>query len=586
MYCYNCGNKIKNKMYKCPFCETKIDSSLINKVVLENTWAEIAKTCPIFSDTHCKVFTVDGKQITISNDNYIFAHIHTFINHLYNQILRDIEYVYDHWSFDELVKDGEEFVHNKLTNVGNAILGFKYKNSGEITDDDKMAFMTLMQHVEFAWAPIYATAEEFGDLQGVLAERRKAMHIERTSQWVGGGFGFSGAIKGKIKADILNAGASAINSGRNMVQKAIQAGIDRSNINKLKKEIKNSSELKNAVFCEIKQYFIDWNKVLSAIFIGDSKKFEKVGFDTADMVKKQIMPSYSEAFDILNSNPYNVLAYISIYQEKPQTGAVLSEIARFCGIEGTVLPRFQTVDKIRFDNGDLNLHSIGFDTDETELRKIKETLIELERNNPAYTLDLPDLKNNKTIEEQRYHRRVDELLALSHIENAKQTVTDAFNNHSWGEAVNLLAQKNDDAINNLLFYKLTYILKQKGSKAVISALNGTLPTLVADILIIHWHKENPSKYENMLQTVIKMGHVFPIAYYGERCYLNSDKLKDEGVKKLLYAAEKNCALALMYVGRFYKNGSNGIYRDSETAKSYLNVAVALGEYNAKKDLQN
>ena len=290
-------------MYKCPYCETKIDSSLINKIVLENTWAEIAKTCPLFSDSHCKTFIVDGKEITISNDNYIFAHIHTFINHLYNQTSQEIEYVYDHWSFNELVKDGEEFVHNKLSAVGNAILGFKYKNSGEITDDDKTAFIMLMKHVEFAWEPIYAIAEEFDDLQGVLAERRKAMNIERTTQWVGGGFGIYGAIKGKIKADLLNAGASAVNTGRNIMQKAIQSGIDRSNINKLKKEIKNSSELKNAVFSEINRYFINWNKILSAIFLGDRNKFEKVELDTIEMVKNQAFPSYSESFDILNNNP-------------------------------------------------------------------------------------------------------------------------------------------------------------------------------------------------------------------------------------------------------------------------------------------
>ena len=586
MYCYNCGNKIKNQMYKCPFCETKIDSALINEVVLENTWAEIAKSCPSFSKSKHKVFTVDEKGITISGENYVFANIHSFINKLYHQTLTDIEYIYDHWTFDELVKRGEEFVYNKLSDVGNAILGFKYKNSGEITDDDKFGFMMLMQHVEFAWAPIYATAEEFDDLQDVLAERRNSMNIERTGQWVGGGFGLSGAIKGKIKADILNAGASAINSGRNLVRKTIQSGIDRSNINILKKEVKNSPELKNAVFSEINQYFIDWTKTLSAIFIGDSNKFEKVGMDTADMVKKQIMPSYSEAFDILNTNPYNILAYVSIYHEKPQTGVALAEIVRFCGIETNVLPRFQTVDKIRFNDGKIKLHSVGIDTDETDLRKIKEILVELEKNNPAYTLDIPALKNAQTVEEQRYHRKVDELLAISHIEKAKQTVNEAFNNHSWGEAVNILLQKNDDAINNLLFYKLTYLLNQKGSKTIISALKGTLPPLVADILIIHWHRENPSKYENMLQTVIKMGHVFPIAYYGEWCYLKAGSLKDEGIKKLIYAAKKNCALALMYVGRFYKNGSDGKYRDSEVALSYLNTAVALGEYNAKKDLQN
>lgn len=582
MYCYNCGKQIYNGMQKCPYCDIMIDKSEISQLVLENTWSEIAEKCPCFSEASEKIFYVDGRKISISGDTYIYASINSFMCNLYNQTYETLSSYYDNSSFDTLVSDGENFLKKKLNNVGNAILGFKYKNSGIITDDDKMGFLLLAKHVEFAWAPIYAVAEEFDDLKELLSERRKAMNVERTSEWVGGGIGISGAIKGKIQADILNAGASVANSAGNFVRRSIQAGIDRSNINELKKEVKNNPELKDAVFSEIKKFFVDWTNILSAIFLHDSKKQDKVYLQMMDNFDTEDILSYSESLDKLEKNPYCILAYSSIYYHNRKAGEALSQMAVFCGIAEMVLPTFQVVDRRQLDEGKLKLPTVGFDTEESELLKIKERLLELEKNNPAYVLDLPTLKNEDTIREQRYHKKVDELISIIRIEKIKPIVEKTFEKNNLKDASCILLNKRDCFIDNLIFRKYLWILSQEGSDAFISKFNSEIPQLATDALLVYLHGRNSSKYDSALEAVAKLGHPFVMAYYGEYCY--KDGNKEIGVDYLVKAAKQNCALALRYLGIFYKSGLAGFYRDYDTAKSYLSVAIALGDYESKKEL--
>lgn len=572
-------------MSKCPYCDITIDTSNISKLVLENTWAEIAKKCPQFSNSDRKTFNIDGHQITISEDNYTYAYIHSFINNLYNQVYKELSDYYDDYTLDTLVKNGEEFLNKKLSIVGNAILGFKYKNSGVITENDKQAYLMLMKHVEFAWAPIYTVAEEFDDLQDTLSKRRKAMKVEKTSQWVGGGFGLSGAIKGKVTADILNAGSSVANSVGNLARKAIQAGIDRSNVNKLKKEIKNSSELKNAVFTEIKQYFIDWTKTLSAIFLKDGKKFEKVEAQMLDMLDDSSDLTYLDAFEVLAKNPYNILAYSTIYYHNATAGAILSEMAHFCGIEHVVLPTFQTADNMHVNEGKIKFPNVGYDTDESELRKIKETLVGLEKNNPAYILNLPILQNENTIKEQRYHKKVDMLLALIHIEKIKKTVDQTFEKYDLKNASKMLLKQQDCYIDNFVFKEFLWILDNEGRDAFIAKFDSDIPQLATDALLVHLRKNDLYKYNSALEAVAKLGRPFPMAHYGEECYNSSEEYREIGAQFLIKAREHNCALALRYIGLFYKNGLFGFFKDADIANTYFTLAVALGDYEAKKELK-
>ena len=577
MYCYNCGKMIYNGVKKCPCCEMEIDHSEINEIVLQNTWAHISETCPTIEKPHRKIFNIGEKQIIISGDYYIFAYINVFINYLRNQIVGEFSKYYDSCDFDSLVKTGEGWLRKNFRNVGNAILGFKYKNSGHITRDDQMTIAQMVQSSEYIWSTIYSIAEEFDDLKSELAARRQVMHIDRKDYWVGGGFGVSGAIKGKIQADILNAGASIKNSVANFASQAIQAGIDRSKIEKLKKEIKNNPELKEILLKAVEKFFADCTSFLVDIYLENREKFEKI-----EMLDKRKF-TYAEALSVLNDNPYNISAYSSIYYHDPQAGESLSKMAQFLGVEDFVYAVLRLADGALFEEGKLDLHSIGFDTEVTELKRIKSVLLELEKNNPGYVCDL---ENENTRKEQRYHRKVDELLALNHIGECEKLVEKTFNENSFKDSVLLLIKYNDAAINNLLFNRLMGALKQEGGRAIINEFGKDLPAFVADALIVHWYQTDRSKYEKMIQNAVKMGRVFPTAYYGAYCYNSkSGDLKAEGIKNLIWAANRNCDLAMLYVGRFYKNGINGMYYDREIADSYFRISAALGDDSAKDEMK-
>ena len=150
-------------------------------------------------------------------------------------------------------------------------------------------------------------------------------------------------------------------------------------------------------------------------------------------------------------------------------------------------------------------------------------------------------------------------------------------------SVNLLSE-NNCYIDNLIFRKYLWILNQEGVDSFISKFESGMPSLAIDALLIHLHKNNKSQYESSIEIVAKLGHPFVMAYYGQCCYEGLDEYKEVGIEYLKKAARHNCALALKYLGWFYKTGVDGFYQDTQTAKSYFSIAVALGEYDAKKEL--
>lgn len=82
--------------------------------------------------------------------------------------------------------------------------------------------------------------EKYQSIVTEEANTKIARDIERSgrSSWSGGGFGLSGAIKGAVQAELLNLATDAIRS----VNDAAEDASDRSNINKLKKDLLNDKK--------------------------------------------------------------------------------------------------------------------------------------------------------------------------------------------------------------------------------------------------------------------------------------------------------------------------------------------------------
>lgn len=232
---------------------------------------------------------------------------------------------------------------------------------------------------------MYAAASEFDDLHQELSQIRQSYQKSRSSYWVGGGFGIRGAIKGKVKAGILNAGSSAINTAGNIVRGTILAGIDHSKEEDLKNKVRYSSRLHNAVMVGVDTFSKNIACLLTEVLCGkDTLKQYMMIYDTVSAEDHDIESmTLEQAQTILPKNPFDITAYITIYLHNQNNGSVLSEMADFCGVQEHIFSGFLAYDGT-FGEHKFDVNTIGVDTSREELLRIKETLTNLEKNNPAY----------------------------------------------------------------------------------------------------------------------------------------------------------------------------------------------------------
>ena len=243
------------------------------------------------------------------------------------------------------------------------------------------------------------------------------------------------------------------------------------------------------------------------------------------------------------------------------------------------------VDKDIFQNKEYGLKQVGFDTDIDELDKIKETLLRIEMNNPAYLKDY-----NLTIieREQVYHRKVDEIISLTKISKAKRTIEKVFSEKSIGQAVFELLQYKDLIIENLIYKKLAEDIGNRGTRDFVKQFEDTVPVIVSDVVLIYEYNKNRNENTfNKLYEAARLGRIYPMAYVGSIFY-KGEKFAEKNEKMaLLYlkkAAKLQSSLAIAYIGMFYKKGIMGFKCNPSMGNTYLKIANAYGEILAQKEL--
>lgn len=161
--------------------------------------------------------------------------------------------------------------------------------------------------------------DEYLDILEEEQKIRNIREIERSSRsnWVGGGFGFSGAVKGAIQAEILNFATDTV---RGINDSAVDAS-DKASISKLKKDLINDKEKlqKYCYMLRIKLQNIGW--ALYDFLIANGK-VEKYSFDinTAyarfDNILVSTLPDTDKASKIVDCillYPYLYDFYESLY---------------------------------------------------------------------------------------------------------------------------------------------------------------------------------------------------------------------------------------------------------------------------------
>ena len=584
MYCcYKCGHKLYIGVEKCPYCNTIIDKQIIADLAFENTLKEISKNCPTIPTEHKINFSVDKCIITISNDVFIMAYINQFVSNIQRKITEQIKHRFHSWSLDVLIKDGELFVDSLFLQASYSILGFLYKNKGSVSQNEKERILESINFSEVVWWPIYFIAEQLEEFKSTLKERRAEIKTQRRGYWVGGGFGIKGAIKGQIKADIMNAAGGVFNSAKTVGARGVQAMWDNSQINKLKKELHKDPELEQTIFAELEKCFSFYREFLFNSLCHDSTNFHKWDTSIYNHNTEKHKISLETAFNTLSVNPFDIAAYARIYKSNTKSGNELSQIAIFCGVQEMVWQEFLIVDNAIFKDEKFDPQNIGIDTNKEALLQIKSELISLESTNPAYGQSYSKSINKLALNERRYHKKVDELLTLIRINEINDWIAELSQRDSFKEIVQKFSDSNDDIANQCVFKFFLHILYEIGVPAFIAKFEGELPVLANDAVYVYRFIKKPDQYKNSIEALAKLGRPNPMAYYGEYCYNKYGS--EDGIEFLTKAAKQMSSLALAYVASFYQTGSAGFERDPIIAKSYFTIAAAWNEAKAKQALK-
>jgi hypothetical protein len=582
MYCYNCGKKIINGMRKCPYCNTIFKDML--ELELYNTLDQIGEKITLFDREREITFSLGENIVRISGERYLICCTEKLVTMLDNSITPNILDFIRKSSFDDMIYNGEKFFSIIIKKIELIILSVLLKNNCDIISNIKKMNM-IFEYAPFSiWEPIYKMAlraKEFKDKAVAwLDARGKTEEIP----WAHIELKDGGYVKQIIQSDILNEDIIATDKKG----KSLKAVMEYYNVADVVKEM---DEFENEIIERIGKVYSDIRDFLNMGLIGCNEDNLKVieSISRPKDVLTFTKMSEVEAFNKLIDNPLNYNAYTSLYIFDNTLGPELSKIANFCGIETEVLSYFLCYgDGDIFDNEELGLKPIGFDTDIRELERIKSTLVRIEKNNPIYLRDynIIDYVNR----EQDYHRKVDEIINLNKISDAKQLVNKTFSSKNLKLAIQELLEYNDLYINNLVFKKLSEnIIDIHDTKNFIKQFEGYLPSILVDVILIYeYNKKNDDISFNNLFDAAKLGSPYAMAYIATILY-SGCKFIDKDDKLSMYyfkrAARYQSSLAIAYIGMFYNRGIMGLKYRPDIGNLYLKIAEAYGEGLATREFK-
>jgi hypothetical protein len=550
------------------------DDEILEEMIFANTLKEISSHVPDIPTEKSKTFLVAGNPINITGKEFIFGHVFNYANQLWSIISTQTKKYIDQSYFNQLVKEGETYIASLLEEIIYLSMAYVHKNGNvKISKSMKKRFFDLCDYAEVAWEPVYVAASEFQDLHQALAERRALSKKARSGYWVGGGFGIKGAIKGKIKADILNAGGAALNSAGNAVRTAIQAGRDYSKEESLKNELMQSWQFIHAIMVGLKQFLKSLVELLLEAFCETKDRqegleiYEQIQNYSRTKVKKT---SLEKAIQSLNDHPFDIDMYANLYAQNSNCGAVLSEMASFCSVQSDVYSLFVEIDEDQWGEEKFDLDTIGIDIGKPELLKIKSWLISVEESNPAY-LSANFRQGDVWAEsEHQYHEKINALLMLHAIMEASKELEQDFSKKDIADVIETWANHNDEIHENILLIKLLSILEEQGTEAFLNKIGDNhLFPIVAEAILIHNH------HLESMKTAALAGRIHVMAHWGHYQYKQGNR--SDGEKWLLEAAKRHDYLGIAYLSEFFRKGIGGMRGNSFYSDLCLKIATAYGK---------
>ena len=409
MYCYNCGNIIYNGTDKCLFCG--LDTQVINNFVFGSKINKIVQSITQINNTK-EVFHIGDNIVTILEENILAVTLNKFSSCIFEASWKELFEWITQYSFDAIIEKGAKKLESLMvaTELAAAALMKKmgcYVDSRIVEEKLSCDRKNILKLTD----PFYdlkVIKDQLDDMKEESFDNiKKKYTTQKSSRWVGGGFGVTGAIKGQLTAGIMNLGETAIQGVFNSIGSFAEKSQIRSRIEKAKSDLHKSFEfqlyfqslwrdyikkfhctLKNVVLSQFK------SKNMTADYNwGENLKYDFSTYDEESAIKK------------LNTNVYDLNAYISLYLIDRKNGKDLCRLADYCGILDIVESAF-----LQYSDGkiiaNLNANKLGYDLSDNELAFFKKAIDELEENNTVFQRLSTDLY---TMEAQKYSKEFNEL---------------------------------------------------------------------------------------------------------------------------------------------------------------------------------
>lgn len=236
MNCEFCGKEISKDFLLCPYCGKKLR---------------------VHDRKNIELRPKDKTELTLAGHTLYFDSKLIAYNDLRKRFIKkaiEIEAEYTDW-YKELPPTYEQLFSSAVPEIYYQSIkankfGVSVLMEYGIDDIDENTLSDLVSErksLSELLDPLRRLVEEIEDCAEEMEEKRRYEKNSR-SQWVGGGFGISGAIKGAFAAGVLNFGTNALRN----IGDAISTSCDNSEITKMREDLaKNLSEtpcLPNVVY--------------------------------------------------------------------------------------------------------------------------------------------------------------------------------------------------------------------------------------------------------------------------------------------------------------------------------------------------
>ncbi|MCI9097479.1 MAG: zinc ribbon domain-containing protein [Lachnospiraceae bacterium] len=202
--CVECGKMISDRAVVCPVCGCPVTESSTEITVAEN---EIYQECQaLFKSSKPTVFQFGGFRFEYPAGTEVYAALIGLFSILAETISQFTKVSYDDsGEIRKVLEDIPEFCSDILEYLMETINSYLYIFKVDLSLEEflvKYSDKYELSYEKYYSQVVQAYAEICEEEEG-LRQYREAVKASR-SRWTGGGFGIKGAVKGAVKAGMLN----------------------------------------------------------------------------------------------------------------------------------------------------------------------------------------------------------------------------------------------------------------------------------------------------------------------------------------------------------------------------------------------